>query len=454
MRRIGTFLLAMAAALAAAAPALAQMGGPATVYLEPVEKRSVRQSAELIGGTEARRQSTIGAETAGRVEKMAADAGDFVRAGQPLARMRTLPVELQLKKAEAQLAGAQAMLAKMEAGFRKEEIDQAEARARAAQAGVERWTQEHERTRKLLADGASTQAEMDVTEAAFRQAKQTLAEAEAGLALVKSGNRPEDIANARAQAATASAAVEELRDILAKMTVAMPFDGFVIRKLTEEGQWLQPGAPVAEVVDIAVVRVCLDVPERYLAGLTPGIKAPVVFDALGDREFAGEVSQIVPSSSQSTHTVKVRVDVKNEMANGRPLIAEGLVARVWLPVGAEHEALMVPKSAVIRQMGQDLVYTVSDTPPPAAVEAKPAAKAPAAKPAAAGAEPPKPLMPPPPTKFAVAVPIKIIQGYGRYMEVESGALKPGMSVVTRGTYLLSHGAAVQERAKETGGAAK
>ena len=462
--RVG--LGALAIILASGSAALAQMGGPAPVYLEPAEVRAIRRAVELFGTAEARRQSTLSAETAGRVEKVLADAGDYVAAGAPICQMRRLPVELQLKQAEGLLASAQAQLKKAEQGFRPEEIKQAEARFKAAQAAYDRWNLEHERTKRLLADGASTPAERDAVEASYRQAKEQLAEAEAALALYRAGNRVEDIENARAQAAAQTAVVEALKDTLAKMTVTMPFDGFIVRKRCEEGEWLAPGVPVAEVADLAVVRIQADVPERYLAGVQKGAKAPVVFESLNDREFEGVISQIVPRASEATHTIPVRVDVTNVMENGRPVIAGGLLAKVWLPVGAEHQALLVPKAAVIRQEGRDVVYTVADKPPPStgSGQAAPstgsgqAAAAPAADtkdtkepPSAKPAEELGPAAPP--VQYAVAIPVRLVGGFGRYMEVESDLLKAGTPVVTRGTYLLAPGAAVRVYPKETAPAA-
>ena len=439
-------LAALVLVLASGGATLAQMGGPAPVYLEPAEVRLIHRAVELFGTAEARRQSTLSAETAGRVEKVLADAGDYVAAGSPICQMRRLPVELQLKQAEGLLASAQAQLKKAEQGFRPEEIKQAEARFKAAQAAYDRWNLDHERTKRLLADGASTPAESDAVEAAYRQAKEQLAEAEAALALYRAGNRVEDIENARAQAAAQAAVVEALKDTLAKMTVTMPFDGFIVRKRCEEGEWLAPGVPVAEVADLVVVRIQADVPERYLAGVQKGAKAPVVFESLNDREFEGVISQIVPRASEATHTIPVRVDVPNVMEKGRPVIAGGLLAKVWLPVGAEHQALLVPKAAVIRQEGRDVVYTVADKPPAAALRTEPRA----AKDAEAPAEPGPAA---PPVQYAVAIPVRLVGGFGRYMEVESDLLKAGTPVVTRGTYLLAPGAAVRVYPKETAAAA-
>jgi len=440
-------LLAVGVAAAAwAGAARGQVGGPTAVYLEPAERRTVRQTVELAGTVEAIRRSTVSAETAGRVERMLAEEGDFVRAGEAVCQLRRLPVELELEQARGQLRAARAALAKMTEGYREEEVRQAQAQEASARASFDRWEQEHARTKRLLAEGASTAAEMESVEASYRQAKESLAEAQANLDLVKSGYRAEDVEQARGQAAAQEALVKELEDRLAKMTVAMPFDGFIVRKHTEAGEWRRQGDPVVEVVDLSVVRLLLDVPERYAGDLEKGAATPVVFESLADREFEGKVSQIVPASAAGTHTIPVRVDIENPMEDGKPAIAAGLFGRAWLPVGKEHSALLVSKDAVIRQTGQDYVYTVTDVPPPEVKKMmEEAAKATSGKPA----ETPPPV-PVPPIRYAVAIPVEIVQGYGRFMEVKSEKLEDGTRVVTRGTYLLSSGAAVQEYPKEPG----
>lgn len=139
------------------------------------------------------------------------------------------------------------------------------------------------------------------------------------------------------QASAQQAAADQLRDALEKMTVAMPFDGFVVGKRTEVGEWVRAGDAVAEVVDLSVVRVRLDVPERYIGGVEKGSATAVMFESLGDVELKGTVSQVVPLSASGTHTVPVRVDIANPMEGGRPMIAAGLFARAWLPVGKAHE---------------------------------------------------------------------------------------------------------------------
>jgi multidrug efflux pump subunit AcrA (membrane-fusion protein) len=177
----------------------------------------------------------------------------------------------------------------------------------------------------------------------------------------------------------------------------------------------------------------------------------VAFDALAKREFKGTISQIVPQSVGGTHTVPVRVDVENLVENGRPVIAAGLFARVLLPVGDEHPAVLVPKAAVIRQSGQDLAYTLTDQKPASVLKAEQQEMEKAKAAGVDTSKPPAQLGPAPqPTKYAVAIPVKIVQGHLDLMEVQSDKLKAGTPLVVRGTYLLSQDTAVRVYAKEGG----
>jgi multidrug efflux pump subunit AcrA (membrane-fusion protein) len=438
------------------APAARAQFGPVSVYTEPVVRREVRPTVMLTGTAEARHASTLSAEFQGRVQRLPVDEGDYVAADGTVCELRRLPVELQLRQAEAQLASARAELDKQERGYRAEEVRQARARVASAEANLTRWEQEFERTGTLFEKGASTSAEMEQVEASYRQAQEALAEANANLDLLMSGFRMEDIQRARAQVGSAEAKVAELQDRLSNMTLAMPYDGYVVRKHCEVGEWLNPGTPVADVVDVSILRVRVDVPERYFGGIQAGAEAPVEFRALGDRVLTGRVEDVVPASNDATHTVPVRVDVENEMREGRPVIAAGLLARVWLPIGEPHEGLLVPKDAVIRQEGIDLVYTVSDERP---AEAKPEKEPDTEKEKKEQAEiaaktklierlAEEAGLPPAEMKFAVPIPIEIVQGYGAYMEVKSDRLEAGTPVITRGTYLMEVGTPVKIRPKE------
>lgn len=76
----------------------------------------------------------VSAQLGGRIESLAADEGDEVKAGQALAHLDEALLRAELKKAQAALTAAQAQLAQAQAGARPEDLRQAEAAVKLARA--------------------------------------------------------------------------------------------------------------------------------------------------------------------------------------------------------------------------------------------------------------------------------------------------------------------------------
>ena len=73
-------------------------------------------------------------ETGGRVAETLVEEGDQVKAGQPLARLETDDLELQVTQAEAALAAAKAQLAQLTVSPRPEDVAIKKANLQAMQA--------------------------------------------------------------------------------------------------------------------------------------------------------------------------------------------------------------------------------------------------------------------------------------------------------------------------------
>jgi HlyD family secretion protein len=76
----------------------------------------------------------VAAELKGRIARLVADEGDFVKAGQVLVDLDTALLDAQVHQAQAKIAVARAQLAKIEVGVRAEEIARAEAAVKQAEA--------------------------------------------------------------------------------------------------------------------------------------------------------------------------------------------------------------------------------------------------------------------------------------------------------------------------------
>ena len=156
----------------------------------------------VLSGTIEARDVEVGSLTGGRVAAVHADEGDTVKKGQPLVTFETDMVDAQVRQQEAQVAGAEAALARALNGPRVEE------RA-TAQAQYDEAERERRRLHALLEEGIIPRAQYDEAATKARVAQEALRQLERG-------NRPEDIASARAALERASkktyaAAIVDLR---------------------------------------------------------------------------------------------------------------------------------------------------------------------------------------------------------------------------------------------------
>ena len=108
---------------------------------EPTETAVVRRGTLLVtvegtGSLAPRSEVSLSFSAGGRVDEVLVVEGQQVEAGQPLARLETDDLALQVAQAEATLAAAEAQLAQLLAPPRPEEVAVQEANLRAVQAQV------------------------------------------------------------------------------------------------------------------------------------------------------------------------------------------------------------------------------------------------------------------------------------------------------------------------------
>jgi RND family efflux transporter MFP subunit len=174
---------------------------------------------------------------------------------------------------------------------------------------------DYDRSQKLLAAGAVADRDLE-------SAKRSLATAEALHA------------NAESQLAAAQQQMDRTR-------INAPFAGIVSEMPVNAGDVVQPGTPMATVIDPASMRFEGSVPAEEVALLKVG--APVQFTVKGypGRAFTGQVERVNPTADPSTRQVRVWVTVPNAkgaLVGG--LFAQGRVATT------SRTALMAPLSAI------------------------------------------------------------------------------------------------------------
>ena len=140
----------------------------------------------------------------------------------------------------------------------------------------------------------------------------------------------------------AQAALENLTEQWKRLDITAPFSGWVIQRHVEAGQWLSPGAPVADIVSRGRIYAEMNVPESLVNGLELGMPIDVTVNALG-RTFPGKIATITPYGATASRTYPVRVELSDQ--NG--LLMVGMSTTAVFPAGLSRKQITVSRDAVL-----------------------------------------------------------------------------------------------------------
>jgi HlyD family secretion protein len=241
----------------------------------------------------------VGAKVGGRLEAFTLQEGDAIRVGQVLAQLDTTDTRLALRQAQAEREQAAAELDLRLAGSRPEDVAELAAQAAAARADLAGAQKDLDRMQALLDRGSGTGKSRDDARTRRDVAAARLRAAEEAAARARHGSRPQEIAQARARVAQADARIATLGQQIEDATVASPAAGVVTEKVAQQGELLQPGAPLCIVTDLANAWLTVYLPETDLGRIRFGQPALAVAD--GGQRRAGRVTYI---SSQAEFTPK------------------------------------------------------------------------------------------------------------------------------------------------------
>lgn len=221
------------------------------------------------------------------------------------------------------------------------------------------------------------------------------------------------------------AALESARLQLSYTRVVAPISGVISRRDVKPGNLVKADQVLFHIVDMDPLQAVLNVPEGELGKLRAGETVTLHADALPGRRFRGRVARVAPVVDPGTGTFRVTTEFQRDQKLLRP----GMFARLRVVYDRRHDALTIPRNALIQEDGRDAVFVVEKG------RAKPPRHAAGAGDAVA-AEVPKPVL--------VAHRREVRVGYrdGDRIEILKG-LKPGDRVITLGRNAVRDGATVQ-----------
>ena len=159
----------------------------------------------------------------------------------------------------------------------------------------------------------------------------------------------------KAQVETTELVLENLKE---NTHLRAPYSGVITGKYYNDGELYSPTpntpagkAAIISMIQINPVKLMVNLSEKNLPLVKEGMMASISTDVYPDETFNGTIFRIHPTISAATRTFTVEVKVPNRQQK----LAPGMFARVSLKLG-EHEALIVPSVAVLKQSGTNERY--------------------------------------------------------------------------------------------------
>jgi HlyD family secretion protein len=311
---------------------------------EPPPTDRVRVSGQ-VEATDVHVASPVG----GRLLDLKAVEGQRVEAGELLARLDATDAELALARVRAERDQADAQLRLLRAGARAEDIRQADAQvataraeAAAADAEVAAAQKDVDRFAALVASNSGSRKQLDdalarrnVGRERARSAQDRVRAAAENLARLKAGARREEIDAAAARVAAAEAQIATWQKAIADATVTAPIAGIITEKIADQGEIVQPRAPIAVITDLDRPWANVYVDEPVIPRLRLGQPATLFTDAGGEgipgtvtaiasrAEFTPRNVQTAEDRSKLVYRVKIAVDNKDGVLKaGMPVEAD------------------------------------------------------------------------------------------------------------------------------------
>lgn len=263
---------------------------PSVVVVEPVPTVQSR-SLQLSGEVTAAQRSELSPRLAGIVESLPIDVGAQVARGDRLLKLDDELASLEARSAKATQAAAQARLVDAE-----------------------------------------------------RIERETLSLTEQGLLPSSQGETARTaltVARAEARASEAQAALIEER--LRRHWLTAPFDGVVVARSVDIGEWVDASSPVLVLLSNTALRFDMRVPQEWFGMIDPDGAIEVRIDGREEPITAAAIEAEVPASDPTSRSFLLRLQLPEQ----EPALLPGASGNATVSLRGDRKAWSVPRDALV-----------------------------------------------------------------------------------------------------------
>jgi RND family efflux transporter MFP subunit len=335
------------------------------------EYKTRPDTIELLATIEPMEKAQLSAQVPGEVKDMSPsiDIGRSIQKGEELLTLDIPAVRAELENKEALLTQSRNLRDQAEEALRvaNQEIEEAKAQVLRYQAELTYRETQLRRSKKLAERNAiqpqlveEYQLQRDAAEAATEAARVTVLTKRAK---VKAAEAELKVAASRIKVAEADVKLAQVKVGFA--TLRAPFDGLITRRLVDNGAIIKdPGTPLLTVVRTDVMRVLLDVPERYVRKIRAAeSKSPkgrpnrVIMNIQGF-QAEGRITRLASAIDETSRLMRAEVHVKND-AEGHLRSGMTGTATVFLEEGTTQR-MIVPSTALVRFEDKIHIYYIDE----------------------------------------------------------------------------------------------
>ena len=265
----------------------------------------------------------------GRIEDILVREGDFVTAGQPLARMQLDTLDAQRAEAEAgrQQAEHGATAAEAQVVLRQSDVAAAWAQGAPRETELDAARRRFARSETLAAEGAASVQQLDDDRARVRGAEAALAATRAQVAAAEAAvaAAQAQVVGARSSVDAAAATVARIEADIADSVLKAPRDGRVQVRVAQPGEVLGGGGRVLNLLDLSDVYMTFFVPETVAGRVALGSEVRIVLDAAQGAVIPASVSFVASQAQFTPKTVETESERQKLMFRVRAQIAPELL---------------------------------------------------------------------------------------------------------------------------------
>ncbi len=157
---------------------------------------------------------------------------------------------------------------------------------------------------------------------------------------------------------TQHAVVEGAKIELAYTRILAPISGVIAKRSVKLGNLVTVNQTLFQIVDMEPLQAVLNVPERDLGTLKSGQPVHLRVDALPDKNFEGTVARIAPVVDAASGTFRATCEFRDATKTLKP----GMFGRIDVVYDQRHDALVVPRSALVEEDGESAVFVIEPAP--------------------------------------------------------------------------------------------